>query len=468
MSVQKYIAPVNFDVALRDLEGSYSISAFTNKYVYTSINGNIVTVTGTNLTYDANQHLTGGTITGVAMKQGSVTLLSWTGLSYSASDYNAYAFGFSGSLADTYALEVTMLSGNDVLYGGVGDGDLYGRAGNDVIYGGEGNDWLYGGDGKDRYYGDAGEDYVSFWDGAHGVKIDLRLTSGQVRDDGFGNIETATSVEGWHGSDFGDTMIGGSAGVTFYGGGGSDSLTGGSGNDTIWGGEGIDVLSGGTGFNVLYMWMPTTGHGVNVNLGKVSGQVLDDGFGNVETVNGFQDIWGSRFNDTLTGSSDSNLIWADTGNDRVYGGGGADWLYGDGGNDTLYGGAGVDELWGEEGRNILTGGADADYFYFTDHNAEPAGQRQTVTDFVHGVDHIELDLDFGGFTAAGGVTAAQFRSGAGFTTAATATQRLIYDTTTGILYLDADGVGGARAVQLAVFSNHATVTATDFHLDYFT
>jgi serralysin len=472
MSVLKFTGFNGLSSAVSNLEGLYNAGTFADRYVYVAKNGHSVTVTGTNLTYDPAGFLIGGTVTSITESVNGTNLLSWTGLSLSASDFSKYAFGHINNAPtiapNTYMLEVIALSGNDAVYGGAGDGDIYGRAGNDIIYGGTGNDWLYGNQGKDRYYGGTGYDYTSFWDAQHGVTIDLRLTSSQIRDDGFGYIETATDVEGWDGSDFGDSMIAGSAAVTFYGGRGNDTLTGGDGNDTIWGGEGKDVLFGGSGRNVLYMWVPTSGHGVKVDLSRSSGQVLDDGFGNVETVTGFQRLWGGIYNDTLTGSSGDNSIWADVGNDRVYGGGGDDTLSGSGGNDTLSGGAGIDDLWGDAGRNVLTGGADADYFYFTDHNAEPAGQRQTVTDFVHGVDHIQLDLDFGGFTAVGAVTAAQFHAGAGATTATTAAQRLIYDTTTGTLYLDVDGLGGARAVQLAVFSNHVTLTATDFYLDYLT
>jgi Ca2+-binding RTX toxin-like protein len=470
MSVLKFTSPANFSTAIRDLEGSFGVSTFANKYVYTSIDGNVVTVTGTGFTYDSNQHLVGGTVTAVSMKQGTVTLLSWTGLSYSAADYTQFAFGYVSNAPavapDTYSLETTMLSGNDVLYGGLGNGDLYGRDGNDILYGGDGGDWLYGGAGKDRYFGDAGSDFVSFWDGAHGVKIDLRLASGQVRDDGFGNIETATNVEGWHGSDFfDDTMIGGNEAVTFYGNGGDDSLTGGDGNDTIWGGDGIDVVTGGAGVNVLYMWVPATGHGVAVDLRKASGQVLDDGFGHIETVVGFRDVLGGAFNDSITGSDDSNWLYGDLGNDRISGGGGDDTVEGNGGNDTLSGGAGVDGLWGGLGRNLLTGGADADYFYFVDHITDPTGLRQTVTDFVHGLDHIILDSDLGGFSSLGTIAEPQFRAGAGFTTATTAEQRLIYNTTTGLLYLDIDGLGGAAAVQIGLFSNKAALTAQDFQID---
>jgi Ca2+-binding RTX toxin-like protein len=112
------------------------------------------------------------------------------------------------------------------------------------------------------------------------------------------------------------------------------------------------------------------------------------------------------------------------------------------------------------------GGADADTFYFADHISDAGNLRQTVTDFVSGVDHIVLDSDLGGFNALGAVTDLQFRSGAGFTSAVTAEQRLIYNTNTSVLYLDVDGLGGVAAVQIAVFTNHAVLAASDIMIDY--
>ena len=84
----------------------------------------------------------------------------------------------------------------------------------------------------------------------------------------------------------------------------------------------------------------------------------------------------------------------------------------------------------------------------------------TITDFVAGVETIWVDVnwhfpnDF--------ISSAEFRSGAGVTTANTLTQRLIYNTSNGNLYLDIDGSGAATAVLFAVISNQAALTADDF------
>ena len=58
-----------------------------------------------------------------------------------------------------------------------------------------------------------------------------------------------------------------------------------------------------------------------------------------------------------------------------------------------------------------------------------------------------------------------FWSGAGVTSAHDADDRLVYDTTTGTLYYDPDGLGGAAAIALATFGTAKPIlTAGDFIL----
>lgn len=466
MSVLKFLG----SSGVANLIGGSLISHSTTKYIYLSATGERVTLTGTGFTYDANAVLSGGTISSVVMSLASTTVMTWTGLTYAATDYSRFAFGLisgqTNSAPNSDWLADGMLAQNDRIFGGAGDGRLFGTAGNDVIYGGLGNDWLFGGSGTDRYLGDDGNDFVSFyWNPAatSGVSIDLRLTTGQVRNDGYGHIETATSIEGWEGSLLGDTLIGGVAAVALYGSDGNDSITGGSGGDTLSGGAGIDTVDGGAGTDRLYLWVdPAVTQGVSVDLRRATSQVLNDGYGNVETVSNFEDIEAGNFNDTLNGSNGDNVIIGNAGADRVYGWNGHDILVGGAGNDTLYGGAGDDVLWGQNGRNLLVGGLGVDSFMFTDHAGDTANLRQIVSDFTHGIDYLYLDTELGGFSTEGSVSEAQFRSGAGFTTAITADQRLIYNTTSGVLYLDGDGLGGAAAVQIGLFSNKVGLTASDF------
>lgn len=88
------------------------------------------------------------------------------------------------------------------------------------------------------------------------------------------------------------------------------------------------------------------------------------------------------------------------GGDRLDGGAGDDLLLGGAGNDTLAGAAGEDTLIAGTGADRLSGGAGADVFVFT-----ADGQSDTVTDFQHGQDRLDLSgwgriYDFSALTIA--------------------------------------------------------------------
>jgi Ca2+-binding RTX toxin-like protein len=149
-------------------------------------------------------------------------------------------------------------------------------------------------------------------------------------------------------------------------------------------------------------------------------------------------------NDQLTGSDARDVMFGGAGNDALTGGGG---------NDRLSGGAGDDALTGGAGKDLLTGGAGADHFVFV----LQADRGDRITDFSHGVDHI--DLSSGGF----GLTA--LTDGVNFTNGGAATQAVatvLYDAASGVLSFDPDGSLGAAATALTTLSNHAALTASDF------
>ncbi len=76
-------------------------------------------------------------------------------------------------------------------------------------------------------------------------------------------------------------------------------------------------------------------------------------------------------------------------------------------------------------------------------------------------------LAFHGFgTVTGQITSDQFWSGAGVDTAHDATDRVIYNTTTGALWYDADGTGKAVAVQIAQLGTaaHPALAYSDLYL----
>ena len=192
---------------------------------------------------------------------------------------------------------------------------------------------------------------------------------------------------------------------------------------------------------------------VRVSDGKLSDtQTLHITLGNVTN----EILKGTTADNTITGAGGADRLYGFAGNDSLDGGAGNDQLYGGLGGDTLSGGLGNDRLYGGEGHDILTGGLGRDLFVF-DLPPSTAGV-DTITDFAHSQgDKIALSLaDYTGFNETGAITADQFYAAAGASTAHDATDRLIYDTSNGNLYYDADGAGGVDAVQIATLQSYAT------------
>jgi Ca2+-binding RTX toxin-like protein len=209
-----------------------------------------------------------------------------------------------------------------------------------------------------------------------------------------------------------DTIDGLGGNDTIYGGSGNDVIEGGAGNDLLHGEDGHDRLVGGIGNDFLDGgpnpfvvlpdgWRdPTTGdragygespNGVTVNLatGTASGWGTD-------TLVGIENVFGSAFNDVLTGNDAPNVLWGDSGSDvisgsagmdRIYGGddaggadsgdsisggtaadwidagSGADSVTGNQGDDVIFGGQGNDDLQGNDGNDEILGGLGGDLIF---------------------------------------------------------------------------------------------------------
>ena len=109
---------------------------------------------------------------------------------------------------------------------------------------------------------------------------------------------------------------------------GDDIINAGAGDDFISGGSGNDIINGEIGIDTASYSDATSGVNVSLTTGLASG-----GAG-LDTLISIENIIGSGFADTLTGSSSFNYLRGDAGNDI---------FIGSAGSDTIDGGIGTDD-----------------------------------------------------------------------------------------------------------------------------
>ncbi|NGN44929.1 calcium-binding protein [Mesorhizobium sp. CGMCC 1.15528] len=318
--------------------------------------------------------------------------------------------------------------GADRLYGEAGADRLTGGLGNDYLNGGSGSDILKGGSGDDVYVVDTAGDQVIETAGAgtDTVRSFIHWTLGA-------NIErlelqgTANLVG--TGNSLHNIIIGNVGDNTLRGGAGNDFLDGAAGNDTTLGGTGNDIfVLSSTGDRTI----------------ELAGEGTD-------TVKSYID-WTLGANiERLEFLGSANLI----GNGNTLN----NTLIGNSGNNILRGGAGNDLLLGGAGKDTLLGGAGNDTFLF---NA-PLGSTNIdkVNDYNVAQDTVQLENGVFTGLAAGWLSAGAFHTGAG---AHDASDRIIYNATTGDLLFDKDGLGGAAAIKFATLSPGLAMTASDFFI----
>jgi Ca2+-binding RTX toxin-like protein len=195
-------------------------------------------------------------------------------------------------------------------------------------------------------------------------------------------------------------------------------------------------------------------------------------------------IYGGGGNDSLYGRLGDDRFRGDEGSDSIYGGGGTDTIEGgagddgaglgilkgeDGddtisgqdGSDRLDGGIGNDRLTGGLGNDVLVGGADSDTFVF----ADDLEGIDRIEDWTAADDQLEIDASaFGGGLAAGPLAANRLVVGAAPIGAAPepteAFGQFLYNTTTGLLWWDADGSGSGAALGITRLYNGGVAVGT--------
>ena len=163
--------------------------------------------------------------------------------------------------------------------------------------------------------------------------------------------------------------------------------------------------------------------------------------------------------DLVRGYGGNDVMHGWNGADRLYGDKGNDKLWGDRGNDKLDGGAGADTLIGGAGLDTLTGGTGADVFAFV---TAGATNRDILTDFNAAEDVLHFDNDaFTGLGYTGQLRRADFVLG---TAATGASDRFVYQKSSGSLWYDADGVGAGAKVLVAELVDGTALTAADIFI----
>jgi Ca2+-binding RTX toxin-like protein len=119
------------------------------------------------------------------------------------------------------------------------------------------------------------------------------------------------------------------------------------------------------------------------------------------------------------------------------------------GNDILYGYKGKDTLTGGGGVDTLDGGKGKDTYVF---NADPVLSLDTITKYEKG-EHFELKAKYFPGLVAGELLPEQFVVGGA---AQDADDRIIFNSSNGLLYHDADGNGALAPVAFARLANYLT------------
>jgi serralysin len=160
-----------------------------------------------------------------------------------------------------------------------------------------------------------------------------------------------------------------------------------------------------------------------------------------------QPIAGTSGADSLVGTSGADTLQGMAGADRLNGGAGNDALDAGSSNDTLIGGVGADTLVG-------AGGFDA----FVFDNLGSGVDR--ITDFSAYYDTIHLEnAVFTALTTTGRLASGAYWEGAG---AHDASDRIIYNPSSGALIYDPDGTGAAAGQQVAQLQTGLHLTNADF------
>ncbi|MER9165715.1 calcium-binding protein [Mesorhizobium sp. M0715] len=216
------------------------------------------------------------------------------------------------------------------------------------------------------------------------------------------------------GNEFGQAIYGNGGANKINGGGGADKMTGYGGNDTYYVDNAHDkvVEQRGSGADKVL---------ASVSFALSAGSHIEQLATTKASSKAAINLTGNEFGQTIQGNAGSN---------KIDGGGGADTLSGRGGRDA---------------------------FVFS--TALGAGNVDKITDFNKAQDKIHLDHSIFAGLDQGGLSSDAFFAGKA---AHDSSDHIIYNSSTGALSFDSDGVGGANQIHFASLSPHLSITASSF------
>jgi Ca2+-binding RTX toxin-like protein len=212
------------------------------------------------------------------------------------------------------------VGGNDLLCGGRGNDALFGNAGRDRVDGGGGGDQSSGGAGDDAVRGGPGFDYVNYYLSPTAVQVDL--AGGTARGEGTDGLEGIESV---FGSQHADTITGNDGSNYIQPFGGADTVEGRGALDIVFDGvgplasgtDGDDSFDGGEGLDAAAYSASPASVDASLTTETATGNGTDE-------IEGMEGLWGSAFDDVLTGDAARNLLLPGGGDDNVDGRGAND------------------------------------------------------------------------------------------------------------------------------------------------
>jgi Ca2+-binding RTX toxin-like protein len=173
---------------------------------------------------------------------------------------------------------------------------------------------------------------------------------------------------------------------------------------------------------------------------------------------------GTAASETIVGTAIDHIVDGLAGNDTLRSGSLGHTLKGGAGNDRLFGSTAADKLYGGTGKDTMTGGKGKDAFVF-DTKPNKKTNLDKIVDYNVKDDSVYLDnAIFKKLGGKGSEFAPAKLSKAFFKIGDSAKDRndyVVYDNKKGVLYYDADGSGGGKAVEIATLKKNLKMTSLD-------